>query len=218
MRYHEIINEDVLKKDLILYHGTTSEPFDTFEPNKAAKGLTYYNPLGDGMYATNGVRFAKKFGSNVHRLVIPAGSTYKRITNRQWAQSVGRNIVMTALKQAFKNAGERINEWKYEFAEFQPELVQLLGRVSPYEGLRGAIDLIDRHFGHSIQWRFKELLPQASNTVFGKYDFVIFTDTLDYAGLGVNGKPAHEVVIFNPALQKTQGMSMSDEINAMLAQ
>jgi hypothetical protein len=52
-----------------------------------------------------------------------------------------------------------------------------------------------------------------SNAVFGQYDFVIFTDTIDH-GTGRHGKSALEVVIFNPELQKTSPLSMSDRIAA----
>jgi len=232
MRYHEITNEDVTKKDIVFYHGTDSDAFDGLDVAKAAKGDQHYNPLGQGLYATDSLKFASGFGRNVHRVFIPAGSTYKRITMRQWAGSVGRNIVMTALKQVLAAKGidlgrkggppRNSEDWdatddaKAITREFYAELPGILGRTVPYKGLKDAADAISNHFDPVIGHEVRQALPAVSNAVFSPYDFVIFTDTLD-SGSGKNGKSALEVVITNPELQRTQAMSLSDRINAMAA-
>jgi hypothetical protein len=110
MRYAEIISETILDeevttKPLNLFHGTDSDTFASFNPGQATKGDAHYNPLGQGMYATDSIRFALRFGRNVHRVTIPAGARYKRITHRQWSQSVGRNIITRALRVAFEQNG-----------------------------------------------------------------------------------------------------------------
>lgn len=278
MRYADIINEDVLKKDLILYHGTKSEPFDTFTPSKATKGETFWNPLGDGMYATDAPRFASEFGSNVHEVHIPAGATYKRITPRQWSQGVGQTIAQRAIAQAFKACGQNFKDWengtkpdnkiatgKMSDAEILETCIRigfptaseeekekvrergrtftrqtlimnlksiisrqprdkdqdktraiwewnfekrgLLARLSPYESLYEMGALARMIFGDKIGEAFEDALPKVSNAAFKRYDFVIFTDTNDVIGHGKNGASALEVVIFNPAYQRTRAMT-----------
>jgi hypothetical protein len=116
MRYAEIIaetvlDEEVTSKNLMFFHGTDSETFSSFQPDAAKKGMSHYNPLGQGMYATDSIQFAGKFGRNIHHVSIPAGARYKRITQRQWAQSVGRNIITKALRIAFKEKGLDYGAW-----------------------------------------------------------------------------------------------------------
>ena len=51
---------------------------------------------------------------------------------------------------------------------------------------------------------YEKYLQQLSNGIFGKYDFVVFTETNDALGDWSNGgKSSWEVVIFNPVLQRT---------------
>jgi hypothetical protein len=151
---------------------------------------------------------------------------------RQWADSVGRNIVMTALKQALKAKGidlgrkgppprdsedwDATDDAKAITREFYAELPEILGGAVPYKGLKDAADAVGNHFGAVIGHEVRQALPSVSNAVFSAYDFVIFTDTLD-SGTGQNGKSALEVVITNPALQRTQAMSFTDRINASMS-
>lgn len=229
MRIHEILGEAVTTKPVVLYHGTDSDAFDGFDPDRAAKGSAHYNPLGQGLYATDSVHMAKKFGAKVHRVTIPAGASYKRITMRQWADSVGRNIVMTALKKALATQGidlgrkkptprnsmdwDATDDAKAQARDFYAELPEILGGAVPYKGLKDAADTIANHFDPVIAHEVRQALPATSNAVFSAYDFVIFTDTLD-AGTGRNGKSALEVVITNPALQRTQAMTHGEYIDA----
>jgi hypothetical protein len=111
MRYSEIvIDEEVNKREWVFYHGTKSAAFDKFNPHAADKGEQYWNPLGNGMYATNNPRFAAQFGPNVFRVVIPQGCRYKRINDASW-KNTGFSLVLRALKAAFKRCGENYDHW-----------------------------------------------------------------------------------------------------------
>lgn len=111
MRITEILNEAINKKPLVLYHGSNSDAFDTFAPQSAAKGEQYWNPLGNGMYATNMERFASNFGDKVHKVIIPPGYKYLRINMNQW-QTIGESLVMSSLKAAMKQCGQNYDHWE----------------------------------------------------------------------------------------------------------
>jgi hypothetical protein len=108
----EILMEAVTKRPWTFYHGTKSQPFQEFAPKLAAKGAQYWNPLGDGMYVTNNPEFALNFG-RVHKVVIPAGSTYKRINMKTWEWGTGKALVMRALRKAFKAVGDNYDRWEH---------------------------------------------------------------------------------------------------------
>jgi len=219
------IHESVTKKPWTFYHGTASDTFDRFNPEHAAKGETHWNPLGNGMYATNNPNFAANFGHNVHKVVIPAGATYKRINMGTW-RSAGGGLVIRALRKAFKQCGQSFDDWqkgtkpkdaadRWKAREQSPEqrqkvsdflinLNRLLERMSPYEGLFESAVLVHDACGADIATAYEKYLPQLSNGIFGKYDFVVFTETNDALGDWSNGgKSSWEVVIFNPVLQRT---------------
>lgn len=259
----ETLNKASTKREWTFYHGTKSDPFDKFIPSDAAKGSQFWNPLGNGMYVTDSTEFARNFGSNVHKVIIPTGSTYKRINMNQW-QITGFNLVIRTLKKAFKKAGESYHEWENGVrpnlgairkqgrdavvafikqqrpdisddafaattpeqlddalkrmlkasAEINPEkankihrfrvdLARVIRQNSPYEGLYETSYVVEMHFGDQIATEYSSILPMESDKLFGKYDFVVFTETNDVIGTGANGGSALEVVIFNPALQKT---------------
>lgn len=265
MRYHEILDEAVNKREWVFYHGTKSAPFDQFEPSKAAKGEQYWNPLGNGMYVTDQPVFAAYFGPHIHKIVIPPGCNYKRINQRTWI-SMSWKLVLRALRRAFRSAGENVDQWrkgkpfkfpknisreqmlaavndfykgrgddisekiaalnddqlrkqcKYietitpgqvdaekqkKIQEFEIEARKCLRTNSPYEGLYEVHYLVGYIFSEQINDHFAKSLPELSDEIFGKYDFVVFTDTNDVIGHGKNGASSLEVVIFNPALQKT---------------
>lgn len=105
------IHESINRKPWTFYHGTKSDTFDHFDPNHASKGEQYWNPLGNGMYATNNPDFAYNFGHNVHKVIIPAGSTYRRINQNTW-RSVGGGLIIRALRKAFKQCGKSFDDWK----------------------------------------------------------------------------------------------------------
>lgn len=86
---------------------------------------------------------------------------------------------------------------------FRYETYRQLDNNSPYVGLYETSAIIGMEFGHDIAEHFEDVLPKLSTEMFGKYDFVVFTETNDVIGLGPKGGSALEVVIFNPALQKT---------------
>lgn len=279
MRYAEILSEAATTRDLTLYHGTDSAPFDGLDTSKAAKYLTYFNPLGQGLYATNSPLFAQKFGKNIHKVVIPAGASYKRVTPREWATGVGRNILFTAVKLAFKGRGRDYGAWKRgtatepdpdyyyrgmtdwkviqamralfpkkvkdggitradiqqweallqakaprvsigdtreQVAEFERKAQELLDTYSPYESLKKSVELFDECFDDTLLTRdFQKIMPEIANRIFKNYDFVVFTETLDPAGLGGNRKSAMEFVIFNPELQRTQNLPLGKRIDAI---
>jgi hypothetical protein len=261
------LDEATNKTTWTFYHGTKSAPFDSFVPKAAAKGEQYWNPLGNGMYATDASQFASNFGPNVHKVVIPPGHTYKRITLKEWQMGAGRAIVLRALKAAFKKVGQNYREWQYGTKAPAPNIKKMsraqkidmivseyekrnldvrqkaeaatdaildgtiksiitqmprqrdekkakavqrflydvhtqLRQNSPYEGLYEVSHAVHEAFGEEIAEAFHETLPATSDAVFGKFDFVVFTETNDVIGVGKNGKSALEVVIFNPALQK----------------
>lgn len=264
----ERLDESTNKTEWTLYHGTKSAPFDAFAPTSAAKGEQFWNPLGNGMYATDVPQFASNFGDKVHKVVIPPGHTYRRINLREWQTGTGRGLVMRALKAAFKKVGQSYDAWQKGTKAPAPNIKKMtrqqkidmivahyrdqhkdirqkaiaapdkvidstikniidtmprvrdrakekavqrflydvntqLGQNSPYEGLYEVSAAVQQAFGDEIGEAFHETLPATSNTVFGKFDFVVFTETNDVIGLGKDGASALEVVIFNPALQKT---------------
>ena len=267
--------EAVTKRPWTFYHGSKSEAFQRFDPKLAAKGEQYWNPLGDGMYVTNNPRFAANFGGNVHKVVIPAGSTYKRINMKTWEWGTGQGLVMRALRKAFKAVGDRfdhwehgtpakppadpkklnreqiidylvdayqkdiraaaakldterlrvelIQRWKWSLSNNREETAQIEGgqimrksdiisrfrydlhdnlrKNDPYTGLYEASHLVAIWFGGKISKAFADALPAVSNSAFGKYDFVVFTETNDIFEFN-DKESTSEVVIFNPALQR----------------
>jgi hypothetical protein len=276
MRLREILMEAVTKRPWTFYHGTKSDAFQQFNPSLASKGEQYWNPLGDGMYVTNNPRFASNFGHNVHTVVIPAGSTYKRINTQMWQYSTGPGLIMRALRRAFKAVGENYDHWdhgvpvkspdakklsreqiidalvasyqtdiranaaKFDTERLRQELIkrwkwnresdrsgtaqieggevmlkskiiyqfkyhmgQTLRQNDPYTGLYECSHLVMMLFGQPIYEAFSQTLPAVSNEKFGKFDFVVFTETNDVFTF-TDDESTSEVVIFNPALQRVQ--------------
>lgn len=180
-------------------------PSTKFEPKLAAKGEQYWNPLGDGMYATNNPHFAGQFGGNVYKVVIPAGATYRRISQTTWSRVTGEGIVMRALARAFKSKGQRYDRWADNF-KFRMELGRVLDYNDPYTSLYESAALVEMHYPDYAE-AYEKALPEVSNAAFGKFDFVVFNETND--PIGFDGKPTWEVVIFNPALQKVEPIERS---------
>jgi hypothetical protein len=268
----EILMEAVTKRPWTFYHGTKSEAFQQFDPKRAAKGEQYWNPLGDGMYVTNNPRFARNFGGNVHKVVIPAGSTYKRFNMRTWQYSTGFGLVIRALRKAFKAVSDSYDRWehgapakqpadpkklsreqiieylvadynkdiraeaaKYDTERLRAELVRrwkylprsqeivdfygetlkkstvlararqdiyrMLRQNDPYTGLYECSAVVQMYFGDAVARAFEKTLPETSNAAFGKFDFVVFTETNDVYQFD-DEETTSEVVIFNPALQR----------------
>lgn len=192
---------EVTKKPWVLYHGTSSDPFEQFNPSIAAKGEQFWNPLGDGLYCTNEKYFAGQFGSNIHEVVIPIGARYKRIAKNEWRFSVGHSLVTQALKDAFRANGETF-ESVYAFnrrlGSAIDEIGGLLARKSPYDGLYQIHVVVAMTFGKDIGEAFAAALPKRANQKFKQYDFVVFTESNDAIG------NALEVVVYNSAMQKAR--------------
>ncbi|RYE95595.1 MAG: hypothetical protein EOO77_42570 [Oxalobacteraceae bacterium] len=282
MRYHQLLSEAALQRDLVLYHGSDSGPFDSFAPGSAAKGEQLWNPLGNGMYATDSIRFARRFGKQIHKVVIPAGASFRRITNAEWASRVGRGIIYRAIKMAFDERGRNYTAWakgnakdldldpasmntktiidtyhklfvpllprpesvsKEDLAAMKKAIIaksprsdsdsgytraaieefkkamdrHLTLRTSPYQCMKDSVDVVRNTFGAYMGKLYMDALPQVSQSVLGKYDLVVFTDTADFDRMGRDGRSSQEIVIFNPAFQKAQPLSMEDRISAMSA-
>jgi hypothetical protein len=210
MRFHEIrLIEAVTNKPMTFYHGTKSEPFDQFNPTLAVKGEKHWNPLGDGMYATNNSRFAGQFGGNVYPVVIPPGTTYRRISKGEWPQ-MARGMVEKALRVALKAVGDNFATWTNgsdlkkdrAMSHFRSESYQTLERHDPYTGLYEVSAIVGMDFGRAIGEAFGDAIVAESQRRFGKYGFVIFPGTND--AFQFDDEPVSiEVVIYNPALQKT---------------
>jgi hypothetical protein len=192
-------NEALTKKDRTYFHGTDSAEFHKFEPSQAAKGNSYWNPLGDGMYVTDQRYFARLFGKNVHQVSIPAGYKYKIINDRLW-QIIGESLV----NEALKNAGGPKSKWD-QTMQFRAEIHRALQDNSPYESLYESVAIVGLHYPELVE-TYEQALPKVSNAKFKKYDFIVFTSTNDAIGYkDEKGKmnSAQEVVIFNPQLMKT---------------
>lgn len=201
MRYRHILAESVTKRPWTFYHGSNSAAFQQFDPTQAAKGEQYWNPLGHGMYATNNPRFAGEFGSNVYKVLIPAGSSYRRMNQQTWQNVTGEGVVMRALARAFKKKGQRFDRWSDSNWAFRRDLQRVLSSNDPYTSLHESAALVQMHYPDFAD-AYEAALPEVTNATFGKFDFVVFTDTND--PIGFNGQPTWEVVIFNPALQKAE--------------
>jgi hypothetical protein len=269
MRSAEIITESTNKREWTFYHGTASEVFHTFEPKNATKGEAYWNPLGNGMYATNNKEFARSFGHNLYKVIIPIGSTYKRISQDVWAYSTGPGLITRTLRAAMKKAGYSYDAWdsgekakgpdvkkmnreemiafiidayshmepdelenlkvraseatddtlrsnvkhKLDYTPRQVDKVkqdaifnfkvicnQMVRQNAPYTSLvecASAVEMYFNTFDPKIHEYFEDLLPKMSDQLFGKYDFIVFSETES-----ISMDDTWEVVIFNPALQK----------------
>ena len=91
--------------------------------------------------------------------------------------------------------------------KFEREVRNTIREYSPYESLYEVYHAVHNWFGEKIGNAFATALPILSEKIFGKYDFVVFTETNDDIG-EIDPKTnrlvsAYEVVIYNPALQKT---------------
>lgn len=202
--YSHLRTSAITNKDLTFYHGTDSESFKEFNPSLRKKEEVFWNPLGEGMYATDQEYFAQYFGKYVHPITIPAGAKYKRINQQTW-ESTGNTLVMQSLSDALKEAKEKDFEKKIGLS-FKMDLGRVLSRNSPYEGLVESSELVRIHFGDYVANLFEKYLPIRSNQKFKKYDFIVFTNTNDVLGYQDNKgniKSALEVVIFNPKYQRT---------------
>lgn len=263
------LDEAVTSEPLTLYHGTKSEAFDSFAPKNAAKGEQFWNPLGNGMYATDSQFYASSYGSNVHKIIIPAGASYKRITMGVW-KTVGTSLVNKALRLAMKQHGQDYDEWRNggpvtpepkmshddlikacmsyytdelgwddeqagwkvedktdqqlrafynrrkpkptikrgndlqtRMLDFDYHLERAMTTEAPADGMCEAAAIVSRYMGNDIADAFHTILPMVADKTFSKYDFTVFTETQEMMGSGKNGASALEVVIFNPAYQKT---------------
>jgi len=201
------------KRNIEFYHGTDSDQFQEFNPQKAAKSKQYYNPLGSGLYVTDQKYFASVFGKNIYKVVIPPGYKYKRYSRKEWI-TTGEDIILTALYEAqnfyevqkLKKKFPNKNVWKFKLpVQFRIEIARSLNNYSPYEALYESLLIVDYFFPFDSE-QFANILPKISDRKFRKYDFVIFMNTNDAMGYVTKSgkiKSAQEIVIFNPILQKT---------------
>lgn len=197
MRYAELLSEAVNKRPWVFYHGTKSAAFDRFDPKTAAKGKQFWNPLGHALYCTNNPHFAANFGPNVYKVVIPPGSTYRRITLREW-QRLGRSLVMRALRRAFTMIGENLDEWENGVRPKLPQspskmtrdqiisaLLQVYGRYADEAKVRtAAAGKSDSELRDilKVQWRNlpRERSKQKADAIFRfKVGVAKMIDTLD---------------------------------------
>ena len=278
-----ILREAVNAREMVFYHGTQSGPFDSFAPKAAAKGTQHWNPLGTALYVTDQPYFARYFGPNVHKVVIPPGYKYKRVTLREWQTSLGYNLVLKAVARALKKHGldpkklgkgtprrppslrgktpdelrtilkavaveayrsaeeaklddaiaklkddelpemikntfkrlpndvDPADQAKYQeinskLLDFKIAVTRNLRQNSPYEGLYEALHCVQANLSNELADDFEQFICEETDKVFGKYDFVIFTETNDVigydAGKGRGNRSALEVLIYNPALQR----------------
>lgn len=206
---YRLVQADVTRRPWTFYHGTDSGLFQAFDPSVATKGGQFWNPLGDGMYVTDQLEFARSFGSNVHQVVIPTGARYRRINLDTW-QSAGKSLVLQAMRDALKAVGEPpIRDIRTRLGlDFLVDLNKCFYGNSPYEALYESAALVDQSFGSDVAGHYEKALPKRANQKFKQYDFIVFTETNDPVGhydeKSSKIKSALEVVIFNPLMQKTQ--------------
>jgi hypothetical protein len=206
MNMRDIMNllEVVNPQDMVLYHGTDSAaPFSSYDPASAGKAQKW-NPLGAGMYATNSYKFALNFGRAVHKVLLPAGSTYRKVTQRQWGSTIGQKIIDQALATVFQTVPKPEPK---PLGKLKWAMNYVLASSSPFDSLLGCYQIVKDQLGDEAAQIFSDTVPQISQKTFGRYDFVIFTDTIggtpDWDAATGKSITPWEVVIFNKKLQKT---------------
>jgi len=120
-----------------------------------------------------------------------------------------RDVLISNIKSIWHYSVDhpRNREKEKIWNRFRSELGLLIRKNSPYEGLYESLHLIDQKFGPDVAEKYAQFLPEESDKKFSKFDFIVFTETNDVIGTWDDKKQeavsAYEVLIFNPALQKT---------------
>lgn len=177
------------------YHGTDSGPFDEFDPSKAEKEKTHYNPLGQGMYVTDKQEFAAMFGKNVYEVDIPDNCKIKRLSPKQAVSAIGDII-----KRALKKIG--VKYWDTDL-RFKIELGRQLDKAvySPYESIMEAATLVVLTYPDKAD-EFYAWVGKIATQKFSKFDMVVFKGTNNPNDIFIGECPTKEIIIFNPEFQK----------------
>ena len=83
----------------MVYHSTDSETFNVFDPVKATKGETFFNPLGDGLFLSSNKDFTRRFGKNTYEYILPKDAKTKIITDTKFIQDEYPAAVKGTLKK-----------------------------------------------------------------------------------------------------------------------
>ena len=179
------------------YHGTDSPPFDNYDPKQRTKSEKHYNPLGEGMYATNHPGLAEFFGKNVYQVRVPDNCKIKRFSPNQ-----ARSAISDIIRKSLSAAGTAPRHWTPQFMRDLNETLDL-AKESPYDAVYECMRLASDYFQHDLH-EFANIVGQIATQKFSKYDAVIFNGTSnpDPNDIMVGDCPLQEVIIFNPAFQK----------------
>lgn len=183
--------------DLTYYHGTDSEPFNSYDPSKAKKGKEFYNPLGDAMYVTNKKDFAKNFGKNVYPVKIPPDAVIKKI-NPSKAQSAISDIVGRALKTVGIDIWNDKLPWEFKITYRKCLEV---ASYSPYDSIMEVYSLFEIYFPEKAE-EYGNAIADIATKKFSKFDVVIFVGTNDPNNIYIGETPTQEILIFNKEFQK----------------
>ena len=133
---------------------------------------------------------------------------YSRYSNddvRSKTNTLDTNYLRRELMSLWKNHQEYVRDSAKErqILSFKVETARTLRQNDPYTGLYEVYALANIDFGKEIGDAFGNALAAESDRRFGKFDFVVFTETND-PFIFKDNESTSEVVIFNPAYQKTR--------------
>jgi hypothetical protein len=180
------------------YHGTDSEEFDEFDPEKAKKGEQHYNPLGNAMYVTDKPEFAEMFGKNIYEVKIPENAKIKRVNPSSASSAIG-----DILKRSLKKIG--VDYWKTDIS-FKIEFNKYIDMASysPYEAIMEASEYVRACYPEQAE-EYSNWVSKIATQKFSKYDVVKFVGTNNPNDIFIGETPTQEILIFNKEFQKIFG-------------
>ena len=179
-RKYKSAEEFVKAQGKEIYHSTDSEAFSVFDPTKAAKGETYFNPLGDGLFLSKDKAFTQRFGKNTFEYVLPKNAKTKVITDQKFQVSE----YPAAVKGTLKKLGI-----KYDDLDLGDKVMinRLVENNPPIQALNEVEFLIKEDIAPKFGVKpkpnqVKDIMQGIMTKRNAKYDAVIYRSTDDLYG------------------------------------